>query len=169
MSTFEAKLAKFAFAVMFMFLVTSFLWTTVGFGEILTTSYDETTSSENLTIDDYKPIETIELKENTITVNTTEYRTLQQVGTNGDITHLELVRSDGKVNSRLEYDSNIRNYGFEVPNETKGEYTLSVINYQPPNPGLFGSSEKEYEQEVKFTVTNGTINITKVPFGANFE
>lgn len=127
--------------------------------------------NEEPTLEDYNAVEAIEAGNGTVTVRTSERPRLADAASLGrvEITHLQLAREDGAVRERLEFTPGVRAYRWQAPDDASGNYTLTLIDRYPADPGIFGHPGGENTQTVTFRVENGTVTNVTVPFAAHFD
>lgn len=116
------------------------------------------------TLSDYDAVTSIELAgDQSVRVVLSDDPRFATIGSMGDykVTHLALTSADGTVNKRAELTPGQKAAIFDITGT--GKYTLALIHHEPANPGLFGSSEWEDSQLVKFRVTEMTVLVTGVP------
>lgn len=169
-----SKVFLWVIPLMVTLLFFSFFWTNVGIGSLVMTAIDGDLEDDP-TLDQYDAIESIMLHEQDTTTEihivTESSPTFASAGTSGqhEATSIQLTRRDGVVNEEYEVKTGITKYQFNATDAPDGEYTLTLVHYQPPNPGLFGTSEREYEQTTEFTIENGEITTVDPPWAARYD
>jgi hypothetical protein len=150
----------------------SFMWSGLGFRALFQQVQDSQDGElEEPTLQDYDAVESLEIANGTIVVTTDSNPKFASSGTVGryEVTHLEIVREDGYVNERVEWTDGVRIYRFNTSNGVDGNYTLSLVKHFPEDPGLFGSPERYEKQHVEFSVDNGELTVTSVPWAAKYD
>lgn len=157
--------------ILFALMITLSIFTLTGLDSIFFLSLNGATgNSAPATLDDYAAIDSIEFENETVVIQLTENPQLEANGIRGnDITHVQLTRSDGAIQERVSREDGVLLYEFTTPTPPDGNYTLTLLNYHPQDPGLFGEPERYDRQHIEFRVENGTITNITVPQIAKHE
>jgi hypothetical protein len=154
--------------VILAFATFSLLWSMAGLGALA----QGPKPAKNTTLADYGAIENISVENGTFVVRLPEGARFEQVSDTGEkrVTHVGLVKEDGRLSQKKPLSNGQKAVRIKLPeNKTTGNYTLSIYNYRPPNPGLFGYSEKWYSQGTVISINrNNTVTIEKLPYAARY-
>lgn len=136
-------------------------------GDVVTGDFGPT-HPDDVTLNDYNAIEAIHADNGTVSVVLADDPTLAATAPiNRDrITHIELGRADGAVQERRNVIDGVRTFEWETSNGSDGEYTVTLVEHVPQDPGISGSPEREDTNTVTFRVVNGNVRDIEVPYSA---
>lgn len=153
------------FAALVFMMIFIGVWSGLGMGALLSEmqSDDPLTYS---TLAEYDAVEDLSTEDGNVPVLLSSDPRFSSAGEWGDreIDHVQLVSKDGDISTRKEVHNGQQEFVFSPSDGADGSYTLNLIAVRPENPSLFGHPRKEYEQEVEFTINNGELNVTDVPY-----
>ena len=143
-----------------------FFWSSVGFGEIFEGPKEE------VGLSDYSSVDSISTSEGGVTLLLSESSRFDNIGSTGDdmeITHISVSKPSESLAYREPVTEGQREFSYVSSSGVSGEYTVTLLSYRPADPGLFGSPERYYKQEVGFVVSgDGSVEVTDLPVEARY-
>lgn len=160
----QVLMVLFALVMMLAFL------TFTGLDTIFVYSFNQAYGNDTpATLDQYDAVNSIEYENESVMLHLSEDPQLEADGFRGnDVTEIQLTRADGNVSERIEHQTGVQQYEFSVPADADGAYTLTLLNYHPTDPGLFGSPERYDKQSFTFEIRNGEMANLTVPTEAKY-
>lgn len=156
--------------VLFVLVIAMAFITLTGFDTLLAYSFNQAQGNTTpATLDQYDAVNSIEYENESVMLHLSEDPQLEADGFRGnDVTEIQLTRADGNVSERVEHQTGVQQYEFSVPADADGKYTLTLLNYHPTDPGLFGSPERYDKQSFTFEIRNGEMTNLTVPTEAKY-
>lgn len=124
---------------------------------------------ENPDYSNYSPIKKVNATQKNIQITLSNDLSGEDLGEEekyfDNFTHIQLIKENGKlISERRRISPGMKTLIFKTNNNVKGNYTLVLYKYEPPQPGLLGVSEEWKSTQSKFTITeNNKIKVTKLP------